>query len=224
MKKILETLKRKWAEYLLEILVIIFGIIGAFMLDGWRESTKSKDLERVYLEEILGSLKSDREQLKNVITRQQSNQDKIIACIEEITSDTIDYLQLGANFKNALALNPTFFPEDGAYLSLISEGGMNIIRNKSLSSYIANLYEHWYQRLVYNGELIDYRVGNVRFESENYYLHKIEKFVFKDDNNAAMLAHLSYLSDVRLNYLNHTNNTLNAISLTVIAIENELNK
>jgi hypothetical protein len=43
MKKILETLKRKWAEYLLEVLVIVIGIITAFYLDAWHTKNLQED-------------------------------------------------------------------------------------------------------------------------------------------------------------------------------------
>ena len=55
MKKILETLKRKWAEYLLEIIVIMIGILGAFTLNNWNERRKESKQKVI----ILTHLKSD---------------------------------------------------------------------------------------------------------------------------------------------------------------------
>ena len=49
MKKILETLRLKWAEYLLEILVIMIGILGAFTLNNWNEDRKQEVKDREFL-------------------------------------------------------------------------------------------------------------------------------------------------------------------------------
>ena len=49
MKRILSTLKDKWPEYLLEILVLIIGVYGAFALDNWNDQRKNFEKERTLL-------------------------------------------------------------------------------------------------------------------------------------------------------------------------------
>ena len=59
MKKILETLNRKWAEYLLEMIVITLGVVGAFALNNWNENRIKQTELNTYLLNLVENLKSD---------------------------------------------------------------------------------------------------------------------------------------------------------------------
>ncbi|MFY0606105.1 MAG: hypothetical protein JXR10_05280 [Cyclobacteriaceae bacterium] len=57
MKRILTTLKEKWPEYLIESIVIIASILGAFALDNWNENRK----EQKQKSELIGQLTTNYE-------------------------------------------------------------------------------------------------------------------------------------------------------------------
>ena len=59
MKKILDLLKEKWGEYVLEILVITIGIFGAFILNDWNEKRKEKEKFLILTEQLYNSIYTD---------------------------------------------------------------------------------------------------------------------------------------------------------------------
>jgi hypothetical protein len=66
MKRIFTTLKEKWPEYLLEILVLIIGIYGAFALEEWSERKNKLERERLLVEEIHEEFVSNLEEFNEV--------------------------------------------------------------------------------------------------------------------------------------------------------------
>jgi len=56
MKRILATLSQKWPEYLIESIVIIASIWGAFALDSWNDNRKQLAEEKIFLTNVSENL------------------------------------------------------------------------------------------------------------------------------------------------------------------------
>jgi hypothetical protein len=141
MKRIFTTLSKKWPEYLLEILVITVGILGAFALNSWNESSHERKLESTYLSNLKADL---REQLE-VINRQIQ--------FEEYCRNSIDFLQ-SKGVMNLRESNPdtlirtlsslrtrlTFIGVDATFDDLKSTGNIRLIREEKLRQAIIKYF------------------------------------------------------------------------------------
>lgn len=144
MKKILKTLKNKWVEYLLEILVIVIGILIAFTLNNWNETKKERLEEIQAITELRESLKYDLEQnnlrsiplLRNDIDLCQRILDNIEQGLHH--NDSIDYIFL----SRYTSFNPKYI----AYKSLENKG-IDLVRNDRLKNAIVEIYDYEYPLL-----------------------------------------------------------------------------
>ena len=67
MKKILETLRNKWSEYLIETLVIFLGIFGAFTLNEWKDNREEENNLIAILEKSQISIQQEMGGLKGQV-------------------------------------------------------------------------------------------------------------------------------------------------------------
>lgn len=163
MKKLLETLKHKWAEYLLETIVIVVGILVAFGLNNWNENRQSRAKEIEVLYEIIDALSSDSVTLNYNIERH--NEGKLSG---EIILDSFDRGIYADSLDRHFARinNYTKFGwRSGPYESLKSSG-TSIISNRDLLSAILNLYDGRYTIITSNETLLTNYILQLR---ENFY-------------------------------------------------------
>lgn len=167
----------KYIKYALgEILLVVIGILIALQINNWNEGRKDVRWEEQFLMDLRNELNTNLFQLQHVDRVQNA---KYVAClgtkklIQEANPDNKRLLD--STYANTQRSNPTFFPTTGVYDAALSAGKIEKIKNDNLKYAIMNLYNHFYKRLVYNGEILDDIVEKVDWEKIKYYNESIEQ-------------------------------------------------
>lgn len=142
MKKILDTLKSKWAEYLLEIIVITIGILAAFTLNEWKESIQDSTLEHKILKNLEIEINDNINQLEENLIKHEKKKRKTIELLNHFSADyaskdhsAIDSLLIGVE------LHDSFDPYSGTIKSIISSGNIRVIKSDTISRFITSFEE-----------------------------------------------------------------------------------
>jgi len=139
-----------------EIILIVAGILIAVQINNANEARKEKMLEKEYVLKILADIRKDKTNLENIIQIQEDKLNTNVyfqSIVQEFNNR--DKKEIDSIFVKILVDNITFFPVIGSYQSTLSNGGIRIFTNKDFISKIINLYDSYYKRLVYNGEVLD---------------------------------------------------------------------
>lgn len=139
MEKILETLKQKWAEYLLEIMVIIIGIIGAFMLNSWNNNNIQLKNEQLILKGLKKNLVFNLEELNRTQKDTKQGYDACIEILKLVEPQVSTYsVQKVDSLLGEMINYYTYDPSTGAIDEIINAGQLNIIQNLKLKNQISN--------------------------------------------------------------------------------------
>jgi hypothetical protein len=173
MRRILSTLSQKWPEYLLEILVITIGILGAFALNNWNQQIQRKQQEIKMLESIREGLNNDSEDLTYNL-----NAHKTIIHSQNIV---LEFMDKKINYHDSLNVHfqyanrgTVFIAHEGAFETLKSVG-LELISNDSLRQGIVHLYDRSYD--YYEESESNYEYGFFKmFDHQSLYFNSWSAF------------------------------------------------
>ena len=151
MKRIFTTLSQKWPEYLLEILVLIIGIYGAFALEEWNEDREKKKKEQTILLALKGEFENNLEQLNLVIETNATNIKSANEFASEISPNAtqLDERDLAMLWDKTFKVEAIYRPGTGVVTEAINSGSISLVQNgelrKKLSAIDAEIQELKFQ-------------------------------------------------------------------------------
>ncbi len=142
MKRILSTLKEKWPEYILEILVLIIGIYGAFELSNYGENSNRKKAELEILKSCKTELMADLAEIKWNTEELQKSQKALSLILGVLENDGAYHDSLSSHFNYTLL--PMHFVHSTSSFETAKARGLDIISNADLRTKLISLYDSQY--------------------------------------------------------------------------------
>jgi len=154
MKKLINHLKKDWYKYVLEVIVIIIGILGAYALDNWNESRKDGKKEREILNDLVENLEINIRTIESDI----ENLYKLDRSSEIILSSIYNrqpYIDtLASHFHIARIPKRELFLSQTGYQGF-KDIGLQILTNKELKKEVLTLFETTYPRMLSNYKMVN---------------------------------------------------------------------
>lgn len=149
MKRIVDTLIENWPQYILEMIVIVFGILGAFGLNNWNENRKQASYEIDILRQIKSDIRQNLHDIKGDLRMMQIGD----SCYENIQM----YLALDLPYAKPMCLDFDWIIRDQYTVPVragyenLKEQGFDLLSNDTLKIRIKSLYETTLPRLERSG-------------------------------------------------------------------------
>jgi hypothetical protein len=142
MKRILSTLKEKWPEYILEILVLIIGIYGAFELANYGENRNRKRAEIEILKGCKTELTTDLAEINFNMNELRKSQNALNLILEVLENDGPYHDSLASHFIYTLI--PMHFVHSTSSFETAKSRGLDIISNTDIRNKLIAVYDSQY--------------------------------------------------------------------------------
>ena len=178
MNSILNVLQRKWAEYILEILVIILGILGAFALDNWNENRKAKIAEEALRKETIKTVYSElRDDIVNIdlvldqLESQYESGTLVLRFYEDKDEFDGDYSVLYPHVHTNLPTNIVVERNQNTYDGNKVAGTLGVMKDDSLRKMLDDFYTLFDRRISNFNDVPNYVRSNYRQVLSETYMY-----------------------------------------------------
>lgn len=156
LRRVMQHVKdQNWTAVILDFFIVVAGVyIGIFLGNIQDERNFESDTRRA-LSAVEDELRSDVDQLDQVITTQEELVASQRRVIEMLRENDPDMMELGRLLIFITQSNATFFPNRAAYQAMKSNGHLSALPDGELRLQISNLFERYLVRQYLNAELYD---------------------------------------------------------------------
>ncbi len=219
---LMENKNGKYFKYAIgEIVLVVIGILIALQINNWNETNKNEREQIVFLNNLKNDLANDLIQLDQILKFQKEKLSTVNELKGQLLSNK-EFEEIEQLFaKISSSDNDTYFPNTGSYTTSVSSGKIASLNPSSLRIAITNLYERYYYRLIYNGEIYDKRDDEVSLRRGKFFNNLTSKLNSKDvieDSEFVNLVAIVFADN--LNYVERGDETKGEI-LNVLELVNQ---
>ena len=186
--------KSSFFSNILQGIVIIISVLLSFFLEQQRQVNITKVEKNLLLEDLTVTLEADLNQIQTILNNLDNSDENLKKLLDDINNNhNILSDREVTEILLRIQIGTSFFPQDGIFNQLISNGSFNLIENEELKSLLLNMYTHKKERNYATSTEIDnfnllWRrqiMGNFRiqfnynsYEGEFYGTQELARFNF----------------------------------------------
>jgi hypothetical protein len=149
-----------------EAVLIIVSVYVAIGLEGASSDRDARASALESLRTVRNELETDLSDAKTYAEQKRDREMLFSDLSNWLRSDaTIPADSFGVTVEGVLTGNYTVFPRRASWATMVSQGQLESLGDPELVSRLAELYEHWSGRVIYNGEAYDEAIWIVTRET-----------------------------------------------------------